>query len=146
VVSRPDLELPYREGGSPMFNRRIIHWPRAIEALSASTRRRAIAVAVVPVLFGVVGTTGPAHSRDSGLAGCTAVAGARQLTASDYEKIGVQFADSRWPDLRSSGVTYAEIAIALLNSHAYGGETVWFYERLADACAVHGRALPFWPA
>jgi hypothetical protein len=129
-----------------MFNRRVIHWPRAIEALSARIRRWAVGVAVVPVLFGVVGTTGPAQSRDSGLAGCTALSGAHQLTASDYEKIGVQFADSRWPDLRFNGVAYTEIAIALLNSHPYGGETVWFYERLADACAVHGRALPFWPA
>jgi hypothetical protein len=129
-----------------VFNRRVIHWPRAIGALSARTRRRAIAVAVVPVLFGAVGTTGPAHSRDSGLAGCTALSGARQLTAGDFEKIGVQFAGSRWPDLRFSGVTYAEMAVTLLHGHAYGGEGVWFYERLADACAAHGRALPFWPA
>jgi hypothetical protein len=129
-----------------MFNRRTVHWPRAIEALPAHTRRWAIAVAVVPVLVGVAGTAGPAHPRDSGLAGCTALSGARQLTASDYEKIGVQFAGSRWPDLRFSGVAYAEIAVTLLNSHAYGGETVWFYERLADACTAHGRALPDWPA
>jgi hypothetical protein len=91
-------------------------------------------------------TAGPAHSRDSGLAGCAALSGARQLTASDYEKIGVQFADSRWPDLRFSGVAYAEMASTLLHRHAYGGEGVWFYERLADACAAHARALPFWPA
>ena len=95
---------------------------------------------------GGLGGTRTALPPDSGLAGCSSVLGAHQVAASDYPSIAAQFAGSRWPDLRFSGVTYAEMAITLLNSHAYGGETVWFYERLADACAAHGRALPFWPA
>ncbi len=37
------------------------------------------------------------------------------------------------------------IATQLLTAHAYGGETVWFYERLSAACAEHRQALPFWP-
>ena len=70
---------------------------------------------------------------------------AHQVAAKDYPKIGTQFADSRWPDLRISGLAYVRIATKLLTTHAYGGETVWFYERLSAACAEHGRALPFWP-
>jgi hypothetical protein len=128
-----------------MFNRRAIHWPPTIDALPARTRRWAISIAMVPLLLGVVGTTGAASSPDSGLAGCTALSGARQLTASDYQTIGAQFAGSRWPDLRFSGMAYAEIATMLLERPVYGGETVWFYERLADACAKHGHPLPFWP-
>jgi hypothetical protein len=99
----------------------------------------------VPLLIGVLGSARPALSPDSGLAGCTALSRAHQVAAADYPKIGAQFARSRWPDLRFSGVAYTEIATDLLRTHAYGGETVWIYERLADACARHGPALPFWP-
>ena len=74
-----------------------------------------------------------------------AVSGAHQVAAKDYPKIGTQFADSRWPDLRISGLAYVQIATKLLTTHAYEGETVWFYERLSAACAEHRRALPFWP-
>jgi hypothetical protein len=70
---------------------------------------------------------------------------AHQVAAKDDPKIGTQFADSRWPDLRISSLTYVRIATKLLTTHAYGGETVWFYERLPAACAEHGQALPFWP-
>ena len=73
--------------------------------------------------------------------GCTALSGAHQIAASGYPKIGAQFAGSRWPDLRYSGMAYVELATGLLRSDAYGGETVWFYQRLAAACAKHGRAL-----
>jgi hypothetical protein len=73
------------------------------------------------------------------------VLGAHQVAPRDYPKIAAQFAGSRWPDLRISGLAYTGIATKLLSMHAYGGETVWFYERLAAACAKHGRALPYWP-
>jgi hypothetical protein len=54
---------------------------------------------------------------------------AHQVAAKDYPKIGTQFADSRWPDLRITGLAYVRIATKLLTTHAYGDETVWFYER-----------------
>ena len=90
-------------------------------------------------LRSVLGTRS-APSPDSGLAGCSSVLGADQVAARDYPKIAAQFAGSRWPDLRSSGLAYVEIATRLRATHAYGGETVWFIERLAAACAKHGRA------
>jgi uncharacterized protein YceK len=89
---------------------------------------------------GVLGGTRPALSPDSGLAGCSSVLGAHQVAAGDYSKIAAQFNGSRWPDLRISGLAYVEIATKLRATHAYGGETVWFIERLAAACAKHGEA------
>ncbi|HEY2128198.1 MAG TPA: hypothetical protein VGH77_13535 [Streptosporangiaceae bacterium] len=89
---------------------------------------------------GGLGGTRPALSPDSGLAGCSSVLGAHQVAASEYPKIAAQFAGSRWPDLRISGLAYVEIATRLHATHAYGGETAWFIERLAAACAKHGPA------
>jgi hypothetical protein len=127
------------------LNRLAGHWPPVIKALLARTRRWTIGIAAVPLLLGLPGSAQPTLSPDSGLAGCTAVPGAHQVAAKDYPKISAQFADSRWPDLRISGLAYVGIATKLLTTHAYGGETVWFYERLSAACAEHGRTLPFWP-
>jgi hypothetical protein len=84
-----------------------------------------------------------AASPDSGLAACTALSGGQPAAASDYPKIAAQFAGSRWPDLRLSGLAYVGIATQLLATHGYGGETVWFYQRLSAACAGHGRPLDF---
>ena len=80
---------------------------------------------------------------DSGLAACTALSGGQPGAASDYPKIAAQFAGSRWLGLRLSGLAYVEIATQLLATHAYGGETTWFYQRLSAACAKHGRPLDF---
>ena len=91
-------------------------------------------------LRGVLGNTRSALSPDSGLAGCSSVLGAHEVAARDYPKIAAQFGGSRWPDLRSSGLAYVEIATKLRATHAYGGETVWFIQRLAAACAKHGPA------
>jgi hypothetical protein len=91
-------------------------------------------------LRGVLGGTRPALSPDSGLAGCSSVFGAHQVAARDYPKIADQFTGSRWPDLRISGLAYVEIATKLRATHAYGGETAWFIQRLAAACAKHGPA------
>jgi hypothetical protein len=88
-------------------------------------------------------TAWPALPPDSGLAGCTALAGTHQVAAAGYPAIGAQFDASRWPDLRFSGLAYIEIATKLLTTHAYGGETAWFYEQLSAACAEHGRPMPF---
>jgi hypothetical protein len=84
---------------------------------------------------GVLARTWPALPGDSGLAGCSAVFGA---AAKDYPKIAAQFAGSRWQDLRISGLAYVELATKLRATHAYGGETVWFIQRLAAACEKHG--------
>jgi hypothetical protein len=116
--------------------------PPVIKALLTRTRRCTIGVAAVPLLLGLLGSARPAPSPDSGLAGCTALSGAHHVAAKDYPKIGAQFAGSRWPDLRISGLADVGIATKLLTTHAYGGETVWFYERLSAACAEHRRALP----
>jgi hypothetical protein len=91
-------------------------------------------------LRGALGGTRPALSPDSGLAGCASVLGAHRVAARDYPRIAAQFAGSRWPNLRISGLAYVEIATELRARHAYGGETVWFIERLAAACAKHGPA------
>jgi hypothetical protein len=91
-------------------------------------------------LRGVLGGTRAALLPDSGLAGCSSVLGAHRVAARDYPAIAAQFAGSRWADLRISGLAYVEIATRLRATHAYGGETVWFIERLAAACAKHGRA------
>jgi hypothetical protein len=90
-----------------------------------------------PGLHGVLVGTRPALSPDSGLAGCSSVLGAHEVAARDYPKIAAQFASSRWPDLRVSGLAYVEIATKLRSMRAYGGETVWFIERLAADCAQH---------
>ena len=128
-----------------MLARLAAHRPPATKALLARTRRWTIGVAAVPLLLGLPGSARPAPSPDSGLAGCTALSAAHQVAAKDYPKIGAQFAGSRWPDLRISGLADVEIATKLLTTHAYGGETVWFYQRLSAACAKHGKALPYWP-
>ena len=91
-----------------------------------------------PGLRDVRGGTRSAESPDSGLAACSSVLGAQEVAARDYPKIAAQFTGSRWPDLRVSGLAYVEIATKLRSMHAYGGETVWFIERLATACAQHG--------
>jgi hypothetical protein len=129
-----------------MLTRLAAHRPPATKALLTRTRRCTIGAAAVPLLLGLPGSARPAPSPDSGLAGCTALSGAHHVAAKDYPKISAQFAGSRWPDLGISGLAYVEMATKLLTTHAYGGETVWFYERLSAACAEHGRALPFWPA
>jgi hypothetical protein len=81
----------------------------------------------------------PAPSSDSGLQGCATLSGALHAAAIGYPAITAQFAGSRWPDLRSSGLAY----VGLLATHAYRGGTILFYQRLATACAEHGRPLPF---
>jgi len=121
------------------------HRPPRTRARSTRTRCWAIGVATAPLLLSVLGSACPALPPDTGLAGCKALSGAHQVAAKEYPKIDAHFADSRWPDLRISSLAYVGIATKLLTTHAYGGETAWFYERLSTACAKHGRALPYWP-
>ena len=92
---------------------------------------------------GVPGRGRPALLSDSGLAGCASLSGTHQVAAGDYPKMAAQFASSRWPKLRISGLAYVEIATQLRETPAYGGETVWFYQQLSAACAKHGQPLDF---
>jgi hypothetical protein len=123
----------------------MFHRPASPQPFTGRTRRWAIGVAALPLLCGALSSAHPALASDSGLAGCTALSGAHQVAAADYPVIRAQFAGSRSPDLRISGLAYVEIATKLLTTRAYGGETTWFYQRLATDCARHGQPLPFWP-
>jgi hypothetical protein len=123
----------------------MFHRPASWQPFTGRTRHLAIGVAAVPLLCGALSSAQPALASDSGVAGCAALSGTHQVAAADYPTIRAQFAGSRSPDLRISGLAYVEIATKLLTTHAYGGETTWFYQRLATDCARHGRPLPFWP-
>ena len=117
--------------------------PPAIRNLSARMRRLSIgAAAVVPaLLIGVLGSTHSGAPRDSGLVASGYPLTTQSVSAADYQKIRAEFAASRWPDLRSAGTAYVDLAAQLLNkpSSSDGYETVWFYQRLSDACAKHGQ-------
>jgi hypothetical protein len=84
------------------------------------------------------GTAQPAALAGNGLAGCTALLGAHQIPANDYRRIRSQFASSRWPDLRTAGLSHVDLIVALQTARADGYEAVWFYQRLSAACARHG--------
>ena len=86
------------------------------------------------------GSTHPGAPPDSGLAACAYPLTAHHVTAAGYRQIRAQFAGSRRPDLRTAGTDYVDLATALLTARGTDGyETVWFYRRLAAACAQHGR-------
>lgn len=88
-----------------------------------------------PDLASTIWPTGAAHD---GIAGCTALLGARQPAAGDYPKIRAQFAGSPWPDLRIAGTSYVDLVVKLRTARSDGYETVWFYQRLSAACTRHG--------
>jgi hypothetical protein len=127
-----------------MLDHLAAHWPSAINNRSARTRHRMIGAAIVTplLLIGVLSSVHPGAPVDSGLAGCTSLSGTRQVPATGYPKIRAQFAGSRWPDLRTAGTAYADLAVQLRHArYTDGYQTVWFYQRLSAACAKHGRAL-----
>src|SRR5215831_4321415 len=112
----PSAEPPHtapRQGALAMPDHLAAHRPPPTKALSTRTRRWAIGVATAPLLFSVLGSARPALPPDTGLAGCNALSGAHQVAAKDYPKIDAHFADSRWPDLRISGLAYVGIATKL---------------------------------
>jgi hypothetical protein len=64
------------------------------------------------------------------------------VPATAYPKIRADFTGSRWPDLRTAGTAYVDLAIKLRRpQYTDGYETVSRYQRLAAACAKHGRVL-----
>jgi hypothetical protein len=129
-----------------MSGRFAAHRPPMIRNLSARRRRLTVgAAAVVPalligVLIGVLGGTHSEAPRDSGLVACSYPLSTHDVPAADYQKIRAEFAGSRWPDLRSAGTAYVDLAVQLLHpQYTDGYETVWFYQRLSAACAKHER-------
>jgi hypothetical protein len=125
-----------------MSDRLAARWPPTIRNLSTRTRRYAIgAAAVIPaLLIGVLGSTHHGAPQDSGLVACAYPLSTQDVSAADYRKIRAEFAGSRWPDLRTDGTAYVDLAVALRTARGTDGyQTVWFYQRLSDACAKHGR-------
>ena len=125
-----------------MFKRFAAHVPPAFKNPSTRTRRFSIgAAAVIPaLLIGVLGSTHPDAPRDSGLVACAYPLSTQDVPVADYEKIRAQFAGSRWPDLRNAGTAYVDLALRLPHArYTTGYQTVWFYQRLAAACAKHPR-------
>jgi len=112
---------------------------RRIRRLAAVLAGLAAALAA----FGIpsaVGSTQPGTPPDSGLAACAYPLTAHHVTAAEYRQIRAQFAGSRWPDLRAAGTDYIDLAVRLLTARGTDGyETVWFYQRLAAACAEESR-------
>jgi hypothetical protein len=125
-----------------MFDRLAAYRPPTIRNLSTRTRRSAIgAAAVVPaLLIGVLGSTHPGAPRDSGLVACAYPLATQDVPAAAYPKLRAEFAGSRWPDLRTAGTAYVDLAVQLLTARGTDGyQTVWFYQRLSAACAQHER-------
>jgi hypothetical protein len=86
------------------------------------------------------GGTHPGAPPDSGLAACAYPLSTHDVTAAGYRQIRAQFAGSRWPDLRTAGTEYVDLAVQLLMTRGTDGyQTVWFYQRLSAACAAHRR-------
>ena len=134
-----------------MLDHPAAYWPPVLKKLSTRTRRCVIGAVVVTLflLAGVLTSVHPGgaadsvHLRaaaDSGLAGCTSLSSTPP--AIDYPKIRAQFAGSRWPDLRAAGTAYVDLAVRLGTARGTDGyQSVWFYQRLAAACARRGRTL-----
>ena len=113
-----------------------IHRVRRLAAVLAGLAA-AVAAFGAPPAFG---STHPSAPPDSGVAACAYPLSTRPVTAADYRQVRAEFAGSRWPDLRIAGTDYVDLATALLTARGTDGyETVWFYQRLAAACARHGQ-------
>ena len=125
-----------------MFDRFAAHRPPMIRNLSPRTRHFTIgtAAAIPALLIGVLASTHSDPPQDSGLVACTYPLSTQHVPATDYPKIRAEFADSRWPDLRTAGTAYVDLATQLLTARGTDGyETVWFYQRLSAACAKHSQ-------
>jgi hypothetical protein len=124
-----------------MSDRLAARRPPTIRNLSTPTRRFAIgaAAAIPALLIGMLGSTHPGAPQDSGLAACAYPLATQPVPAAEYPKLRAEFAGSRWPDLRTAGTAYVDLAVQLLTARGTDGyQTVWFYQRLSAACAKHG--------
>ena len=119
------------------------HRPPTLRNLSARRRRAAIgAAAAIPAL--VLGALGSIHAgtpKDSGLVACAYPWATQNVPAAEYPKLRAEFAGSRFPDLRTAGTAYVDLAIQLQKARGGtdGYQTVWFHQRLSAACAKHRR-------
>ena len=92
------------------------------------------------LLTGVLGSTRQGPPQDSGLGACAYPLSTQDVPATDYPKIRAEFVGSRWPDLRTAGTAYVDLATALRTARGTDGyQTVWFYQRLSAVCAQHRR-------
>jgi hypothetical protein len=108
----------------------------------ARARRYTIGAIMVAALLltGVLGSTRQGTPEDSGLVACAYPLSTQDVPATDYPKIRAEFVGSRWPDLRTAGTAYVDLATALRAARGTDGyQTVWFYQRLSAACAQHRR-------
>jgi len=124
-----------------MSDRLAAHRPPAHRNLSTRPRRAAIgAAAVIPaLLLGVLAGTASAAPQDSGLVACAYPLATQDVSAAQYTTLRAEFAGSRFPDLRTAGTAYVDLAVQLLHARGTDGyQTVWFYQRLSAACAKHG--------
>ena len=108
--------------------------------LAAVLAGLAVALLTPQLAAAALGSTHPGTASDSGLVACAYPLSTHEVTAADYRQIRAQFADSRWPDLRTAGTDYVDLALQLLTARGTDGyQTVWFYQRLSAACTRHGR-------
>ena len=124
-----------------MSDRLAARRPQTITKLSPRTRLAAIgAAAVMPALLsGMLGSTHSGTPHDSGLIACAYPLATQDVSAAQYTTLRAEFAGSRFPDLRTAGTAYVDLAVQLLHARGTDGyETVWFYQRLSAACAKHG--------
>jgi hypothetical protein len=126
-----------------MFDQPVTPQPPAIRNPSTRARRSMIAgVLLIALVLGVLVGLRLGTREDSDLVACAYPLGTQTISAAEYPKIRAEFAGSRWPDLRTAGTAYVDLAVALLTARGTDGyETVWFYQRLSAACAEHGRPL-----
>jgi hypothetical protein len=111
-----------------------------IRRLAAVLASLAAALLTPPLAATALGSTHPGTPPDSGLAACAYPLSTHDITAAEYRQIRTQFAGSRWPDLRTAGTGYVDLAVQLLTARGTDGyQTVWFYQRLSAACARHAR-------
>jgi hypothetical protein len=118
-------------------------WPPLLSFLSTRRRRYALGAAIVTpmVVIGMLSNVRPGTPPDHGIAACTSLSGLNQAGAPDFRRLHAEFAASRWPDLRADGMAYTDLAIKLRTARDTDGyESVWFYQRLATACARHSPA------
>jgi hypothetical protein len=109
---------------------------RRLAAVLASLAAALVAFGAPPAF----GSTHPGTPPDSGLAACAYPLSTHDITAAGYRQIRAQFAGSRWPDLRTVGTAYVDLAVQLLTARGTDGyQTVWFYQRLSAACTEHAR-------
>jgi hypothetical protein len=123
-----------------MSDRLAAHRAPTIRKLSTRARRLAlVAAAAIPaVLIGVLGSTHSDAPHDSGLVACAYPLTTQDVPATAYPKFRAEFAGSRWPDLRTAGTAYVDLAMQLPHApYTDGFETIWFYQRLSAACAKH---------